>query len=183
MLCPAAVEQPGGKGSCSTLVLVGENASVQLTKTFSADQYTRALESWTWLDFTGKTPLFASLFGDVFFEAGDGCWHLDTLDGEFARVWDSREAMEASLATPEGQDHYLLGGLAMSAERSGITLDLSEVYDLAPPPILGGPLKVENITKMDFVVALNIAGQIHDQVRGLPPGTKISGVTIDGEKP
>ena len=130
-----------------------------------------------------QDALFASLFGDVFFEAADGCWHLDTLNGEFARVWDSREAMEASLAAPEGQDHYLLGGLAMSAERSGITLDLSEVYDLAPPPILGGPLKVENIMKMDFVVALNIAGQIHDQVRGLPPGTKISGFTIDGQKP
>jgi hypothetical protein len=45
--------------------------------------------------------------------------------------------MEASLATPEGQDQYLLGGLAMSAERSGITLGPSEVYDFVPPPILG----------------------------------------------
>jgi len=36
---------------------------------------------------------------------------------------------------------------------------------------------------MDFVVALNIAGHIHDQVRGLPPSTKISGFTIDAEKP
>jgi hypothetical protein len=46
---------------------------------------------------------------------------------------------------------------------------------------LGGPLEVENITTMDFVVALNIAGQVHDQVRGLPPpGTRITGFTIDG---
>ena len=156
---------------------------MQLTKTFPADHYTRSLESWTWLDVTGKTALFVSLFGDVFFESGDGCWYLDTFNGEFTRMWESRETMEASLATPEGQDQYLRAGLAMSAERSGITLDLSEVYDLAPPPILGGPLEVENITKMDFVVALDIAGQIHDQVRGLPPGTKISGFTIDGEKP
>jgi hypothetical protein len=71
----------------------------------------------------------------------------------------------------------------MSAEVVGMTLGPDEVYDFTPPPVLGGPLKVENITKMNFVVALNIAGQIHDQVRGLPPGTKISGVTIDGEKP
>lgn len=32
---------------------------------------------------------------------------------------------------------------------------------------------------IDFVVGVNIAGQLHDQVRGLPPGTAISGVTID----
>jgi hypothetical protein len=40
---------------------------VQLTKTFPADQYTRGLESWTWLDVAGKTALFVSLFGDEFF--------------------------------------------------------------------------------------------------------------------
>jgi hypothetical protein len=156
------------------------NVSVQLTKTFSADEYARGLESWAWLDLAGKRPLFASLFGDVFFDSEDGCWYLDTLEGELTRPWDSREPMEASLATPEGQDQYLLGGLAMSAERSGITLGPSEVYDFVPPPILGGPLKVENITTMDFVVALNIAGHVHDQVRGLPPGTRITGFTIDG---
>jgi hypothetical protein len=99
---------------------------VKLTKTFSADEYARGLESWAWLDLGGKTPLFASLFGDVFFDSEDGCWYLDTLEGELTRPWDSREATEASLATPEGQDQYVLGGLAMSAERSGITLGPSE---------------------------------------------------------
>jgi hypothetical protein len=32
---------------------------------------------------------------------------------------------------------------------------------------------------IDFVVGLNIAGQIHEQVRDLPAGTPIAGVTID----
>jgi hypothetical protein len=33
---------------------------------------------------------------------------------------------------------------------------------------------------MDFDVALTIAGQLHRQVRDLPPGTRISGFTVDG---
>jgi hypothetical protein len=45
---------------------------VILTKTLAADQYAQGLESWRWLDLTGKTPLFASLFGDVFFESDEG---------------------------------------------------------------------------------------------------------------
>jgi hypothetical protein len=34
---------------------------------------------------------------------------------------------------------------------------------------------LNNVTVMPFVVSLSIAGQLHDQVRKLPPGTKISG--------
>ena len=36
-----------------------------LTKSFTADEFERALESWRWLGVEGKTPVLASLFGDV----------------------------------------------------------------------------------------------------------------------
>ena len=36
---------------------------------------------------------------------------------------------------------------------------------------------------MDFVVSLNIAGQLLHQVKTLPPGTKITGFTVDGKLP
>ena len=35
------------------------------------------------------------------------------------------------------------------------------------------------MTVSDFVVTVNIAGQIHEQIKDLPPGTKISGLTIE----
>jgi len=38
-----------------------------------------------------------------------------------------------------------------------------------------------NIGVIDFVVGVNLAGQLHEQVRGLPPGTAIQGVTIDDD--
>ena len=41
-------------------------------------------------------------------------------------------------------------------------------------PILGGELSVSNIQVIDFVVSINILGQLHRQVRDLPPGTRIS---------
>ncbi len=68
----------------------------------------------------------------------------------------------------------LLAGLAASAERQGITPAGAQVYGFTAAPILGGELSVSNIQVVDFVVSVNILGQLHRQVRDLPPGTRIS---------
>jgi hypothetical protein len=154
---------------------------VPLTRTFTPEQYAGATESWGWLDLAGKTPIFASPFGDVFYRAADGFWWLDTLEGTLTRPWRTADELNSALNSPDGQDEYLLGGLAMAAERSGLLPGPAQVYDFSVSPVLGGPIEVGNIGVIDFVVGVNIAGQLHDQVRALPPGTAISGVTISGD--
>lgn len=153
---------------------------MELTRVFPPEQYERALESWSFMDLTGKTPVFASLFGDVVFQGADGFWWLDTLEGTLSRPWGSADELRAALNTQEGQDQYLLGGLALAAHDRGLALDDGQVYTFEKPPVLGGGFDVENVTVMDFVVAVNLAGQIHEQIRGLPPGTPITGFTIGG---
>ena len=69
----------------------------------------------------------------------------------------------------------------MAAEQRALVLSPTEVYTFVPPPVLGGGFDVDHIQTIDFVVSLYIAGKIHDQVRTLPPGTQISGVSIDGK--
>lgn len=126
----------------------------------------------------GKTPVLASLFGDVFLRAADGYWFLDTIEGTLEREWASREEVQRALETDEGQDRYLLGGLATSAAARGLVLSEKQVYAFEVPPILGGPVSIDNVTVMDFVVSVNIAGQIHGQIKDVPPGTAISGITV-----
>jgi Domain of unknown function (DUF1851) len=152
---------------------------VILTKTLAADQYAKGLESWRWLDLSGKTPLFASLFGDVFFESDEGCWFLDTVEGTVTRRWDSLDEMTAALSSAAGRDQYLLEGLATAAAERGLVLGPDEVFDFKHPPTLGGALEVDNLSAMDFAVAVNIAGQIHGQIRDLPPGTPIGEIKIE----
>jgi hypothetical protein len=154
------------------------NGAVELTRRFTAEQFERGLGSWEWLGLDGKTPVFASPFGDVFFESDDGIWWLDTLDGALTCPWPDPAALEADLRTDDGQDRYLLAGLALAAERRGLVPEEAQVYGFTAPPILGGALDVDNVEVIDFVVALDIAGQIHEQVRDLPPGTPITGITI-----
>lgn len=143
---------------------------MDLTKQFSDDQYASALESWSWLDLHGKTPRFASLFGNVFLEDEVGAWwFLDTFEGELVPGWASRAELIAELETEEGQDQYLLGALALAAfHRRGLSLGQDEVYAYAPPPIITGSFDVDEIQVFQFSVVVNIAGQLHQQLRSAP---------------
>jgi hypothetical protein len=147
------------------------NVAVKLTRTFSAEQYAMAMQSWQWLDLGGKTPLFTSPFGDIFFRASDGFWWLDTLEGSLTRPWPTAEQTQAELNTPHGQDQYLLAGLAKAAASQGLIPAEDQIYDFTVSPVLGGAMELANVGVIDFVVGVNIAGQLHEQVRGLPEGT------------
>jgi hypothetical protein len=52
------------------------------------------------------------------------------------------------------------------------------VFDFAVAPVLGGSFGTDNIVVLDFVVKLTLTGQLHDQIRRLPPGTKITGIEV-----
>lgn len=137
------------------------------------------IDSWSWIDLSGKTPLFASLFGGVFIEDQRGCWLLDAVSGSLTPFWDSRGELRAALLTEGGRQRYLLAELATAARKRGLILGRDDVYDFRTPPVLGGELEPDNPAVMDFAVAINIAGQIHGQVRDLPAGTPVGEIKLE----
>lgn len=141
--------------------------------------YSSALESWTFVNLSGKTPLFTSPFGDIFLRDAAGIWFLDTVAGELINPWATEHDLKIELNTPVGQDNYLMIGLADEASATGLEPSPSQVYSFRIPPILGGAVSLENVEVSDFVVNINLVGQIHAQTRHLPPGTTIGSVTID----
>jgi hypothetical protein len=154
---------------------------VDLIRQFAPDQYAAALESWAWLDhLDGKNVVFASAFGDLFLHGADGFWFLDTVDGTLSRRWPDAQTLQSEIDTSAAQAEYLMRDVVEAASQAGLVPEPHQVLAFAVPPVLGGPLTVENLEVADFVVALNIAGQIHEQVKDLPPGTKISGISVDG---
>jgi hypothetical protein len=152
---------------------------MELIRALTAEQYAQGLEAWQWMGLDGKEPVFASLFGDVFFVAVDGIWWLDVLEGTLTRPWGSVDDFRASVATPRGRDQYLLAGLAYAAAERGVVPGPDEMYDFPVPPALGGALDADSLQVIDVVVGLSIAGQVHRQVRDLPPGTPVTGTAGD----
>jgi hypothetical protein len=155
---------------------------MELTRQFPADTYAR-LADWDFLDLRGKTPIFTSPFGDIFFQASDGVWMLDLLEGRLKRVWADVDECRVALQTEAAQDEYLSAGLALSAERAGIIPTVHEVYDYAIAPILGGPISVANIELRDFGLKLSIMGRIFGQVRNASLGARVARLTVDGKRP
>ena len=72
-----------------------------------------------------------------------------------------------------------MAGLAAGAERRrGLVPAASEVYAFTVPPVVGGPIAVESLTVISFVLWSQINGQTHEQVKDLPPGAQIGEFTI-----
>lgn len=149
----------------------------------SSQALDQALESWQWLDLKNKQVILVTAFADVFLSSSDGIWFLDTLEGNVKRLFETREDLERTLATEEAQDTYLMSPLIDFLIKSNIRLGTTQCYDFKLHPRVGGQIAHENIEPRDFVVALNLRGQLHEQVRHLKPGTKISGFKLTEEQP
>lgn len=106
-------------------------------------------------------------------------WFLDPVKGKLSREWDSVSSLQAQLNTDAGQDRYLMAGLAVAASSAGLVPGNRQVLSFKIPPVLGGSFEPQNIEVSDLIVALSIAGQIHQQIKDLPPGTPISGIRVD----
>lgn len=145
----------------------------------SDEDMLRALDGWSWIDLTGLTAIAVSAFGEVFFQGKTGSIvQLDSIEGCKREVASSLSGFVAALLEPAGRDDLLLAGLIIGARNKGILLSPGECYDFKVAPILGGPMDVEHIQKLSFVVKLHIAGQLHEQVKDLSPGTRINRVEI-----
>jgi len=139
----------------------------------SRDSLDRALDSWQWLQVGGE-PIAVTVFADVFFLKPDGIWFLDTLEGTFKKSHDTKEELNTALASAEGQDHYLFAGFVDRARNEGQLPGLGECLDFKLHPRVGGVIKYSNVEVRDFVVALHIRGQLHEQTKDMPDGTKIN---------
>lgn len=148
---------------------------MELIRQFAPDTAVAALTDWLWLPgLVDLAPLAFSAFGDAFLYAPDGVWFLDTIEGTLTREWNNPAEVQDALNTLEGEDRFLLGGLVHAAAEAGIEPSESEVLAFKVAPILGGAFEADNIAAYDFEVALSLAGQLHRQLKDLPPGTSIS---------
>jgi hypothetical protein len=138
------------------------------------------LSDWQWKIGNTKLPILLTASGDAFVQdTKDGSVHfLDVGAGNLAKVAESVDAFQSLMADKKFvSDHFAVAMIA-DLKRSGHSLKNGQIYSFKKPPVLGGKYELQNIEPTDIEVHFSIAGQIHEKVSKLKPGTKIDGVTI-----
>lgn len=138
----------------------------------------RALAAWKWLRPPRTSVSLVSPFGDLFFETSDGVVMLDMMEGRLRVVAKDRDAFIQAVGDETYRDELLGEIWVQTAAQRGLSLGPRDCLDWTLPPVLGGQCSAETLAKTLFVVKADLAGQLHEQVKDLPEGAPITGVTL-----
>lgn len=133
-----------------------------------------ALREWQWKIGATPKPLFASLFGDVFFKAttGEVFW-LNTGTGSVEKIATDETALSQLLDSKQAE-LWLLPGLAERLIAAGKTLAPGECYTFIILPIFNeGKYEVENVAVVPALEHFKLTADIHRQIADLPDGAPI----------
>jgi len=152
-----------------------------LTVSFSHLDREALLSDWRWLIGPDRQPILLAALGDAYLQdAGDGTVHLlDVGGGAVEQVADTVDAFRALLADPEFVGDSFVPELIVELRGQGKALGPGQIYSFRHPPVLGGEYSADNLEPTDIAVHFSVLGQIHEQVKDLPPGTPIEDVVIE----
>ncbi len=146
----------------------------------SGHDWAAMLADWNWLLPADFSIWLVNRLGDLFIVLDDGTvYMLDVGAGKFEKLADSQDDFIAKIDEGDNASDWLMIPLVDHCVETGLELSDGQVYSYRTPPILGGEYAVENIEVADLAVHFSVLGQIHRQVKDLPDGTSVSGITVD----
>jgi hypothetical protein len=138
------------------------------------------LSDWRWLVSPDFTPVLMTAFGDLFLRDKSGRVHfLDMMSGEFKPVAESQAEFDRLCEERERRRSWFVGFLFTEVRKLLGDLSAGQCYSCKKPLSLGGQLEPDNFERTDLQVHYSILGQLHQQTRHLPPGTKIDNIKIE----
>ncbi len=140
----------------------------------------RLLSDWRWLVPESLRTFLLTMFGDWFFEDSTGrVIFLDTVAAELPEIAPSRQAFLAERGEQDNLDQWFMADLALLCWERGLRPAQGQCLSFKIPPVLSGPLEVDNIAVCDLMVHESVIAQIHRQTQGLPEGTVINRFSLD----
>jgi hypothetical protein len=147
----------------------------QLTKDITNIDIEDILSCWMWKVTDMKAVAVMSVLGDLFLVGkDDAVYWLQTDNGDLTKVAEDLAQFEQYLNDEEKIDLWFLPLLVEKLITSGKILNENEVYSYKKLPVIGGEYSVENIDPADISVHLAFSGQICEQIKDLPDGTKVN---------
>ena len=143
------------------------------------DQYDveEILAQWRWLVPETVAPLFVTAFGDMFLLLESGAVRfLDTLAGTCDQVAPSADAWKEMLRSPEQIEEWFMPAMVILLREAGESLSQGQCYSPVQSLVTGGALAVDNFKPTFWSVHMAFSGTLHEKVKKLPPGTRITGL-------
>jgi hypothetical protein len=151
------------------------NDSDLLLKDITKIDFEDILSEWQWRIADMRAVIMVTVWGDVFFEGNDDCiYWLQTDDGSLAKVAERNEQFQSLLTEERNIDNWFLPSLLEQLYNSGKILKEDEVFSFLKMPVLGGEYTIENIAPCSMSVHFAFTGQICEQIKELPDGTKVN---------
>jgi hypothetical protein len=147
----------------------------ELTKDINSIDIPDILSCWHWLigDITAVHTI--SVLGDIFLIGKDkGIYWLQSDCGKLSKIADNNAKFEKKLSDEAEYDEWFLPQLVEKLIDAGKILKENEVYSYNKLPVIGGEYSVENIEPTDMSVHFAFSGQICEQIKNLPDGTKVN---------
>ena len=152
-----------------------ERSVKQLSKEVDKIDLADICSAWQWLIEDAKSVILVSSIGDMFLLWKDNCiYWLQADSGLLTKVANSTSEFEELLSDEDKVDEWFLPLLVEKLINAGKILKDSEVYSCKVMAILGGEFSVENIDPVNISVHFAFTGQICEQIRNLPDGTKVN---------
>ncbi|TFF38770.1 T6SS immunity protein Tdi1 domain-containing protein [Mucilaginibacter psychrotolerans] len=137
-------------------------------------------KSWDWLIADMTAILMISKLGDMFLKGkDDAIYWLDTSSGELMKVAGNSDEFDLALQDDDNIDNWFLPRLIEALEDSGQILAKNQVYSFIKPPVIGGEYGAINLKTTDVSVHFAFTGQILEQIKDLPNGTKVTIKLVD----
>src|SRR4051812_46723440 len=142
------------------------------------------LSEWRWLLDEAFHPVVISALGDLFLRHDDGrIFWLSSGWGQLTQVAEDTEEFKRLMVQRDNSDDWFMPNLVGDILTQGQRLGPGQVFGYKIPPVLGGESEPDNFEPTDVAVHLGILGQIHRQIKDLPPGTPIDEIKIEGFEP
>ena len=140
----------------------------------------QVLEDWRWLIGPELQLWYVTKAGSALLRSPtDGSVHfLDVAAGRLEQIASDAAGFKAAVVIPENLERWLMQSFVDQMTARRIQPGKNQCFSFKRPPILGGAITPENTQLCDVLVHFSIAGQIHQQVKDLPAGTKIRNVKI-----
>ena len=138
------------------------------------------LDDWKWLIPSTATVWLMNRFAELVLVFEDGSVsYLETSAGALRNIARDREEFIVRIDEGDNANEWLMIPLVDRCVTAGMILGANQCYGFKTAPTLGGQYEIANVELSDISVYLALMGQIHEQIRDLPDGTRITHVVID----